>query len=47
MRDGELSDSAQTILNAMRDDAHHTGMEHNDDGTVSVTFYYHCLEDKE
>lgn len=47
MTDGELTDNAQTILNAMRDDAHHTEMEDNEDGTVSVTFYYHCLEDKE
>jgi len=47
MKDGELTDNAQTILNAMRDDAHHTEMEHNEDGTVAVTFYYHCLEDEE
>ena len=47
MRDGELSGSAQTIIEAMRDNAHHTAMEHNDAGTVSVTFYYHCLEEKE
>ena len=47
MRDGELTDNAQTILNAMRDDAHHTDMENNDDGTVSVTFYYHCMEEEE
>jgi len=46
MTDGELSDNAQTILNAMRDDAHHTEMENNGDGTVSVTFYYHCLEEE-
>ena len=45
MTDGELTDSAQTILNAMRDNAHHADMVQNDDGTVSVTFYYHCLED--
>lgn len=47
MRDGELTDNAQTIMEAMRNDAHHTEMESNDDGTVSVTFYYHCLEEKE
>ena len=44
MTDGELSDSAQTILRAMRDDAHHTDIAHNPDGTVTVAFYYHLLE---
>ena len=45
MTDGELTDSAQTILRAMRDNAHHTDMVHNDNGTVTVAFYYHCLEE--
>lgn len=46
MTDGELTENAQTIMNAMRDDAHHTAMESNEDGTVSVTFFYHCLEEE-
>lgn len=45
MTDGELTDSAQTILRAMRDNAHHTDLTHNDNGTVTVAFYYHCLEE--
>ena len=45
MTDGELTDAAQTILRAMRDNAHHTDMEQNDNGTVTVAFYYHCLEE--
>ena len=45
LTDGELSDSAQTILRAMRDDAHHTDITHNPDGTVTVAFYYHLLEE--
>ena len=44
MTDGELSDSAQTILRAIRDDAHRTDITHNPDGTVTVGFFYHLLE---
>ena len=45
MTDGELTDSAQTILRAMRDNAHHTDLTPNANGTVTVAFYYHCLEE--
>ena len=45
MTDGELTDNAQAILEAMRSSAHETALAHNADGTVSVTFFYHCLEE--
>jgi len=41
---GELSENAQTLLNAMRSNAHRTEMT-EDNGMVQITFYVHTLEE--
>lgn len=46
LRDGALTEEAQEILKTMRDTATGTDMADNGDGTVSVTFYYHCTEEE-
>ena len=45
LTDGKLSHDAQTLLNAMRSNAHRTEMEEDKaQGSVKITFYVYMFE---